>query len=511
MRSAADPRWWRAAGSLLRSDLLARTTLVLFAASAVLYLLPVVSAEAKARLSWTYVPLAFLALVLLALCKDLGHLHQPGERPFWNDLTFAFGCWFLVFARRLLQPDPGLSFAQALSEDLLWVLYYLGWVHAVERRVHRRTDWRPVGLERALALPGITVFVFGLLFYFVVIPAVANPSVYESALPSIYLFLCLDLYLTASLIYLSWIARTERWRAIYALLALTTGTILITDVLEAVRKITLAWEWGAAWDPLWNLPFLALVLAARLRHHRFPDRDLSGSSLGPVEGALSGPGPRTMAAALALPLFHFLGYRLGLLDEQSRPDRETLVLAWLLLLGSIALVQHRLLERKVRKIWRQRERFESSLLDREKDLRVMIERRHAEEKLRHSEQKLSRAFRSSPDPMAITALADGRFIEVNERFVEVFGHRRDELLGRTSTELGLWHRPKDRRRMARVLRGGNPVIDLEVAYRKKSGATGIALVSAEPIEIAREPCLVSSIRDLSAYLRKVEERRGGST
>ncbi len=511
MSREAGDRWWRAVGSTLKSDLLARSTLILFAASGVLYLVPGISAEAKARLSWVYVPLVFLVLVLIALRKDLKHLHHSRERQFWNDLTLAFGCWFLVCAIRLFEPDPGLSFPQALVEDLLWIFYYLGFLHAAERRVHRRTDWRPAGLGRSLTLPGATVFVLGLLAYFVVVPAASNPAVYRSDLPSIYLFLCLDLYLTAHLVYLSRVARIERWRAVYALLALTTGTILIADLLEAWRKNTLAWEWGTAWDPLWNLPFLTLVLAARLRHHRFPDRRLSGSSLGPVEGTLSGPGPRTMVAALAFPVVHFAGYRLGLLAETLRPDREILVFWWLLLLGSIALVQHWLLDRKVREIWRQRERFEGSLMDRQKDLRVMVERHHAEQKLRLSEQKLARAFRSSPDPMAITALADGRFIEVNGRFVEVFGHRRDELLGRTSTELGLWRRSQDRRRMARVLRGGNSVQDLEVAYRKKSGATGIALVSAEPLEIAREPCLVSSIRDLDAYLRTVEERRGEST
>ena len=44
-------------------------------------------------------------LVLLALQKDLGTLHHSGERQFWNDLTLAFGCWFLVSVIRLFQPD----------------------------------------------------------------------------------------------------------------------------------------------------------------------------------------------------------------------------------------------------------------------------------------------------------------------------------------------------------------------------------------------------------------------
>jgi PAS domain S-box-containing protein len=496
MSSTVDPGGWRPAWSTLKSDGLVRAALAVFAATLPLYLLPVLSAAAKARLSWVYVPLVFLLLVIAALRKDLGQIHPSGERRFWDDLTLAFGSWTAVCAIRLWRPDGEPSFHQALAEDCLRILCYLALVHAVERRVHRRSDWRPVGLERTLTLPGVAVFALGLLAYFVLIPALGNRREYESGLPSIYLFLCLDLYLTFHLVYLSRVARTERWRAIYSLLALTTGMILIADVLEGLRKSAL-WDWGVAWDPLWNLPFLTVVLAARLRHHRFRERSLSGSSLGPVEGALSGPGPRTVTAALAFPLFHFAGYRFDLLDEVSRPDRETLLLWWLVLLGSIALVQHRLLDRKVRAIWRQRQRFEASLQDQQEDLRVMVERRHAEEKLRLSGRRFSSAFRSSPDPMAISALADGRLIAVNDLFVELFGHRRDELLGRTSTEVGLWRRPRDRERMIRLLDDEGSVRDLEVSFRKRSGGTVAALLAAEPLHLAGGPCLVSSIRDLT--------------
>ena len=339
------------AGSTFESDFLARATLVLFASSAVLYLLPVVSAETRARLSWVYVPLAFLVLVLLALQKDLGTFYHSGEPQFWNDLTLAFGCSVPGLGQPPVPAGSGLSFAEArpktfsgASTTWRWSTPSSGGLTAAPtggrwgssgRSPCRGDGVRPRAPRRTSAA----------------IPR-CQPRGLWFDLPSIYLFLRLDLYLTVSL-RLPVAGRPHRTlRAIYALLALTTGAILIADLLEALRKITLAWEWGAVWDPLWNLPFLTLVLAARIRHHRFPDRELKGSSLGPMEGALSGPGPRTLVAALAFPLFHFAGYLFGILDPASRSERDTLVLWWLLLLGSIALVQHRLLDRKVREIWR---------------------------------------------------------------------------------------------------------------------------------------------------------------
>ncbi len=65
------------------------------------------------------------------------------------------------------------------------------------------------------------------------------------------------------------------------------------------------------------------------------------------------------------------------------------------------------------------------------------ERKKAEQALRESEEKFSVAFRRGPAMAAITALEDGAFIDVNERFVEVIGFSRGELLGMTTLDVGL--------------------------------------------------------------------------
>lgn len=81
----------------------------------------------------------------------------------------------------------------------------------------------------------------------------------------------------------------------------------------------------------------------------------------------------------------------------------------------------------------------------------LAERARTEESLRLSEEKFSKAFRSSPDPIIIASLADGRYIDVNDGFLRATGYHREEIIGRTSIELGAWADPEDRDKFIRIL------------------------------------------------------------
>ena len=59
-----------------------------------------------------------------------------------------------------------------------------------------------------------------------------------------------------------------------------------------------------------------------------------------------------------------------------------------------------------------------------------------EEALRVSEEKFASAFHSSPDPMAIASLKEGRYLEVNDSFLSVFGFAREEIIGHTHRHSG---------------------------------------------------------------------------
>ena len=63
----------------------------------------------------------------------------------------------------------------------------------------------------------------------------------------------------------------------------------------------------------------------------------------------------------------------------------------------------------------------------------------------------SKAFRLSPESITLTSLKEGRYIDVNESFLHVIGYSRDEVIGRTATELNIWVDPNDRVRFIQGL------------------------------------------------------------
>ena len=64
--------------------------------------------------------------------------------------------------------------------------------------------------------------------------------------------------------------------------------------------------------------------------------------------------------------------------------------------------------------------------------------KQAEDALRSSQERFSKAFHSSPAPMVISTINDGLFIDANIRFLDMLEYNRDELIGRTSEELRIW-------------------------------------------------------------------------
>jgi len=121
----------------------------------------------------------------------------------------------------------------------------------------------------------------------------------------------------------------------------------------------------------------------------------------------------------------------------------------------------------------------------------------AEQALRSSEEKFSKAFHASPDSIVITRAEDGTYIDVNEAFQEVTGYTRDEVIGRSSMDLGLWADPDARMVMLRLLNQHGHVRNLDVRFRVKSGETRELLWSADVIEYGGEACLIAISRDVT--------------
>ena len=124
-------------------------------------------------------------------------------------------------------------------------------------------------------------------------------------------------------------------------------------------------------------------------------------------------------------------------------------------------------------------------------------RRQTEAELQQSEQRFYTAFRSSPEGMSITTLKEGRYIEANDVFLGTLGYEREEVIGKTSVELGIWARPEDRSAMIQKLLRGELVRDMELNSRTKSGQIRQVLLSLHTIRLQNELCLLASLRDIT--------------
>ncbi|MFB2918994.1 adenylate/guanylate cyclase domain-containing protein [Aerosakkonema funiforme] len=137
----------------------------------------------------------------------------------------------------------------------------------------------------------------------------------------------------------------------------------------------------------------------------------------------------------------------------------------------------------------------------------ILERKRSEEALRVSEEKFSLIFHSCPDMISISTLEEGRLIEVNESFLINSGFVREEVIGRTATELGIWVNPQDRDRIRQMLAQNGFVRNQECAFRSKSASIIVGLLSAEKIHLNGEPCLLVVTTDITYRVRMEEALR----
>jgi two-component system, cell cycle sensor histidine kinase and response regulator CckA len=134
------------------------------------------------------------------------------------------------------------------------------------------------------------------------------------------------------------------------------------------------------------------------------------------------------------------------------------------------------------------------------------------EALRRSEERFARFFHVNPIGSSLRRISDDRFLDVNASYAELLGYSRPELIGRTADELGFrMDEALYQEAIADVL-SGQGARDLELTFRQRSGATRIASVSIEPIELDGEPCILVMASDITerkraeAQLRENEER-----
>jgi two-component system, cell cycle sensor histidine kinase and response regulator CckA len=144
-------------------------------------------------------------------------------------------------------------------------------------------------------------------------------------------------------------------------------------------------------------------------------------------------------------------------------------------------------------------------------VRDITERRRMEDVLRESEEKFAKAFLQNSIPMTITTIADGRYINVSEKFLEMMGMTRDEVIGNTSVGIG-FITGEQRSLLIDELNEKGRVENFELPMRTQGESLHYGLFNSTRIRLANEDHLLTVITDITARkqvedaLRESEER-----
>ncbi len=132
--------------------------------------------------------------------------------------------------------------------------------------------------------------------------------------------------------------------------------------------------------------------------------------------------------------------------------------------------------------------------------------------LRESEAQYTTIFRNSPDPIFITSLAHGRWVDVNESFLQLTGYQREEVIDRTAEALNAIVYPEEVAAIATHLRTTGRVLNQELHWRTKAGEVKVSLVSCEIIQLQGQPYIlgiskeISELKQVQAALQASETR-----
>jgi len=143
--------------------------------------------------------------------------------------------------------------------------------------------------------------------------------------------------------------------------------------------------------------------------------------------------------------------------------------------------------------------------------RDITERKRVEEIIRISEEKFSQAFHSSPILMAISTIEEGRFIDVNETVLRTLLLSREEVIGKTSFELGIFADPVQRQAIRKITEEKGPAKNIETQMVAKDGQIIEGLFSAEPTTIHNQKCWLTVMVDVTKQKRAEAEIQRANT
>jgi signal transduction histidine kinase len=360
MNEAANSRNHRslshASLTRLRHDPLLAIAMATWLLSVISYVVPGLG-FLRADFAVTYLELALLALAVALFIQAALRSPQQPVRLFWGLFAVGFGFWLLARLSTKLAPES-VSWNPDLVSDVLYLGHYACVIVAVELRLESRHD--PLWLINygTSALTGVLllVSVFG---YFSLVPFIADSTAYNSYF---YLDAAIDTYLAARMILAASQCNEKSWVPAYWALATTFVMIAVADVLAWVYRAGLVvYERDSGINIIWLLWYSAAYLASRVMLGSVRNTVPLNQIIYPAASVL-------LIFGLALPLVHLAGYGFGWLNTSAVTERTIYVFIWTLLVGTILLLFHWLMRRKIIDLTRERGFAESKAEDLEQQL-----------------------------------------------------------------------------------------------------------------------------------------------
>lgn len=134
-------------------------------------------------------------------------------------------------------------------------------------------------------------------------------------------------------------------------------------------------------------------------------------------------------------------------------------------------------------------------------IREITRQRERESALINSEKRFATLFHLSPNVILLTRRNDGMIFEVNQHFEHILGWPSQQVIGKTTLELGLWANPEQRHQVLEATRNNGGPLIMEVQFRASSGRIHDGILSTQGIELEGVTFLISTFVDTTERRR----------
>ena len=122
-----------------------------------------------------------------------------------------------------------------------------------------------------------------------------------------------------------------------------------------------------------------------------------------------------------------------------------------------------------------------------------------------SQARFQKIYETTPDAVGITSVATRQYIDINPGYERLFGFRREEVIGKTVLDLGIWPDDAERERFWEEFTRTGKVDSMEAHGRHRDGRAIVVLLSVRLLIEGGEPCHLFIVRDITGWRRLQQE------